>query len=70
SVIEFILEWERRWNEGEGRMNFAELCRQSGSAARRDTSGLGATEIWVTTSRRSKNVWGPICQIGPCLLQS
>ena len=28
--VKFVLEWERRWNEGEGRLNFAELCRESG----------------------------------------
>src|SRR5688572_4856529 len=24
--VKFVLEWERRWREGEGRLNFAELC--------------------------------------------
>jgi transposase InsO family protein len=28
--VKFVLEWERRWNAGEGRMNFAELCREFG----------------------------------------
>jgi len=28
--VRFVLEWERRWNEGEGRLNFAELCREFG----------------------------------------
>lgn len=28
--VRFLLEWERRWKEGEGRMNFAELCREYG----------------------------------------
>jgi hypothetical protein len=28
--VKFVLEWERRWDEGEGRMNFAELCREFG----------------------------------------
>src|SRR5512142_2333491 len=23
----FVLEWERRWNAGEGRVDVAELCR-------------------------------------------
>lgn len=25
--VKFVLEWERRWHEGEGRVNMAELCR-------------------------------------------
>src|SRR6185295_14775408 len=28
--VKFLLEWERRWDAGEGRMNFAELCREYG----------------------------------------
>lgn len=28
--VKFVLEWERRWDEGEGRLNFAELCREFG----------------------------------------
>jgi len=28
--VKFVLEWEKRWNEGEGRLNFAALCRQFG----------------------------------------
>jgi transposase InsO family protein len=28
--VKFVLEWERRWNEGEGRLNFAALCREFG----------------------------------------
>jgi transposase InsO family protein len=28
--VKFVLEWEKRWNAGEGRMNFAELCREFG----------------------------------------
>ena len=28
--VKFVLEWEKRWNEGEGRLNFAELCREFG----------------------------------------
>lgn len=26
----FVLEWEKRWNAGEGQMNFSELCREFG----------------------------------------
>ena len=28
--VKFVLEWEKRWNEGEGRLNFAALCREFG----------------------------------------
>jgi hypothetical protein len=28
--VRFVLEWERRWKEGAGRLNFAELCREFG----------------------------------------
>jgi hypothetical protein len=28
--VKFVLEWEKRWEAGEGRLNFAELCRQFG----------------------------------------
>jgi transposase-like protein len=28
--VKFVLEWEKRWGEGEGRLNFAELCRKFG----------------------------------------
>jgi transposase InsO family protein len=28
--VKFVLEWEKRWDEGEGRLNFAELCREFG----------------------------------------
>ncbi|WP_373045688.1 helix-turn-helix domain-containing protein [Vulgatibacter sp.] len=28
--MKFVLEWERRWDEGEGRVNMAELCRVFG----------------------------------------
>lgn len=31
----FVLEWERRWDAGEGRVNVAELCREFGIS--RDT---------------------------------
>ena len=31
----FVLEWERRWNAAEGRVNVAELCREFGVS--RDT---------------------------------
>ncbi|MBA2642008.1 MAG: IS481 family transposase [Actinobacteria bacterium] len=28
--VKFALEWEKRWDAGEGRMNLAELCREYG----------------------------------------
>ena len=28
--VKFVLEWEKRFNEGEGLLNFAELCREFG----------------------------------------
>src|SRR5215471_21343546 len=28
--VKFVLEWEKRWEEGEGRLNFARLCREFG----------------------------------------
>jgi putative transposase len=28
--VKFVLEWEKRWNAGEGKLNFAELCREFG----------------------------------------
>jgi transposase InsO family protein len=28
--VKFVLEWEKRWDEGEGRLNFSELCREFG----------------------------------------
>ena len=30
--VKFLLEWEKRFDAGEGRMNFAELCREFGIA--------------------------------------
>jgi putative transposase len=28
--VKFLLEWEKRWNEGEGTVNMSELCRVRG----------------------------------------
>jgi hypothetical protein len=28
--VKLVLEWEKRWEEGRGRLNFAELCREFG----------------------------------------
>jgi hypothetical protein len=30
--VKFVLEWERRWHEGEGKLNFAALYREFGIA--------------------------------------
>ena len=39
--VKFVLEWERRWNAGEGRMNFAELCREFGISRQVGCGWLG-----------------------------
>jgi len=31
----FVLEWEKRWDEGEGRLNFSQLCREFGVSRER-----------------------------------
>jgi len=36
--VKFVLEWERQWNEGEGRVNMTALCRAFGIS--RDTGYL------------------------------
>lgn len=46
--MKFLLEWEARWNAGEGRMNFAELCREYGVS--RET-GYG----WLRRFRAAKH---------------
>jgi transposase InsO family protein len=28
--VRFVLEWEKRWNEGQGVVNMSELCREFG----------------------------------------
>jgi len=28
--VKFMMEWEKRWNEGQGKLNFALLCREFG----------------------------------------
>ena len=33
--VKFVLEWERRWDAGEGLLNFSQLCREFGVS--RDT---------------------------------
>ena len=31
--VRFVLEWERRWQRGEGDVNVSELCREFGVSA-------------------------------------
>jgi hypothetical protein len=40
--VKFVSEWEKRWQVGEGRLNFAELCRESESAVQSAMSGCAA----------------------------
>src|SRR5215813_5075256 len=28
--VKFVLEWEKRWEDGQGRVNISELCREFG----------------------------------------
>lgn len=44
--IKFALEWEKRWNAGEGRMNLSELCREFGVS--RETA-----YVWLRRYRAS-----------------
>lgn len=44
--IKFILEWEKRWNAGEGRTNLSELCREFGIS--RETA-----YVWLRRYRKS-----------------
>src|SRR5436190_953280 len=44
--IKFVLEWEKRWNAGEGRTNLSELCREFGIS--RETA-----YVWLRRYRRS-----------------
>ena len=46
--VKFVLEWERRWEEGEGRLNFAELCRELG--IRRQVG-----YVWLRRYRQAEN---------------
>jgi hypothetical protein len=39
--VKFVLEWEKRWSAGEGRLNFAELCREFGISRQRGYVWLG-----------------------------
>jgi len=44
--VKFALEWEKRWNEGEGRTNVSELCREFGIS--RETGHL-----WIRRYRQA-----------------
>ena len=46
--VKFLLEWEARWNAGEGRMNFAALCREFGVSRQ-------AGYCWLRRFRESDN---------------
>ena len=46
--MKFLLEWEARWNAGEGRMNFAELCREFGVSRQ-------VGYVWLRRFRESKH---------------
>ncbi|MEO8183303.1 MAG: DDE-type integrase/transposase/recombinase [Deltaproteobacteria bacterium] len=45
--VKFVLEWEKRWNEGEGRLNFAELCREFGISRQ-------VGYVWLRRYRQAK----------------
>jgi hypothetical protein len=44
--VKFVLEWEKRWVSGEGRLNFAELCREFGIIRQRGY-------IWLSRYREA-----------------
>ena len=46
--VKFVLEWEKRWDAGEGRLNFAELCREFGISRQ---VGYG----WLARYRKAKH---------------
>jgi transposase InsO family protein len=46
--VKFVLEWERRWDEGEGKTNIAELCREFGVS--RQTG-----YVWIRRYRAAGN---------------
>jgi transposase InsO family protein len=46
--VKFVLEWEKRFCEGEGRLNFAELCREFGVSRQ-------VGYVWVTRFRDAKH---------------
>lgn len=46
--VKFVLEWEKRWDEGEGQLNFAELCREFGISRQ-------VGYVWLKRYRDSKH---------------
>jgi putative transposase len=53
--IKFVLEWERRWNKGEGRMNLSELCREFGVS--RETA-----YVWLRRYRAAGHDLGALAE--------
>lgn len=46
--VKFVLEWEKRWNVGEGRIHFAELCREFGISRQ-------VGYVWVRRYRQAQH---------------
>lgn len=46
--VKFVLEWERRWNDGEGDLNFAALCREFGVSRQQGY-------MWIARFRDARN---------------
>jgi hypothetical protein len=62
--VRVVLEWEKRWDAGEGRMNFAELCREFGISRQVGYGWLGryrdsnnGVQSVVERSRPVKSGW-------------
>ncbi|HEY3592596.1 MAG TPA: hypothetical protein VGL13_01940 [Polyangiaceae bacterium] len=51
--VQFVLEWEKRWNEGEGRLNLAALCRAFGISRQ-------VGYMWLERYRKPARPLGPI----------
>jgi hypothetical protein len=47
--VKFVLEWEKRWNEGEGRLNFAQLAVSSASVGKSVTTASDGIERQIAT---------------------
>jgi hypothetical protein len=50
--VMFVLEWERRWKAGAGRLNFAELCREFGISRQVGYVWLGRHRGLILQHRR------------------
>ena len=46
--VKFVLTWEKRWDAGEGRMNFSELCREFGISRE-------AGYVWLRRYQQAKH---------------